>query len=79
LAELVSGGHTLATAAIHIGEVNSGMRPDEQAKTESFFSSLEFYPMTAAIARRAESLKYAWGTKGKTLSVADMIVAATAL
>jgi hypothetical protein len=35
--------------------------------------------MTAAIARRAGSLKSAWAQKGKTLSLADMIVAATVL
>jgi predicted nucleic acid-binding protein len=37
------------------------------------------YPITGAVARRAGSLKSAWAQKGKTLSLADMIVAATAL
>jgi predicted nucleic acid-binding protein len=79
LSELVAGGHTLATAAINIGEVYSGMRPEEESKTETFLSSLHCYPITGAIARRAGSLKSAWARKGKTLSLADMIVAATAL
>jgi hypothetical protein len=35
--------------------------------------------MTGAIARRAGSLKNAWAHKGRTLSLADMMVAATAL
>lgn len=35
--------------------------------------------MTGAIARRAGSLKRAWALKGRTLSLADLIVAATAL
>jgi predicted nucleic acid-binding protein len=79
LSELVAGGHTLATAAINIGEVYSGMRPEEKSKTETFLSSLHCYPITGAIARRAGSLKSAWARKGKTLSLADMIVAATAI
>jgi predicted nucleic acid-binding protein len=79
LAELVEGGHILATAAINIGEVYSGMRLGEEAKTEAFLSSLDCYPMTAAIARRAGTMKSALAQKGQTFSLADMIVAATAL
>ncbi|WP_213805451.1 type II toxin-antitoxin system VapC family toxin [Granulicella sp. dw_53] len=79
LTELISGGHTLATATINIAEVYAGMRPAEETKTEAFLSSLDCYPITAKIARRAGSLKNAWARKGQTLSLADMIVAATAL
>ena len=79
LAGLVAGGHTLATAAINIGEVYTGMRPEEKTRTEALLSSLDCYPMTCAIARRAGSLKNAWADKGQKLSLADMLVAATAL
>jgi predicted nucleic acid-binding protein len=79
LAELIGGGHVLATAAINIGEVYSGMRLGEENRTEAFLSSLDCYPITGAIARRAGSLKSAWAHKGRTLSLADMMVAATAL
>ena len=79
LAELVAGGHLLATATINVGEIYAGMRVGEEKRTEAFLSSLDCYPITAAIARRAGSLKSAWAQKGKTLSLADMIVAATAL
>jgi predicted nucleic acid-binding protein len=79
LAELVTAGHILATAAINIAEVYAGMRAGEEVKTEAFLSSLDCYPMTGAIARRAGSLKSAWARKGQTISLADMMVAATAL
>jgi predicted nucleic acid-binding protein len=79
LAELVAGGHVLATAAINIGEVYAGMRRGEESRTEAFLSSLDCYPLTGAIARRAGLLKSAWAQKGRTLSLADMMVAATAL
>lgn len=79
LAEPVEGGHTLATAAINIGELYAGMRPEEEPGTEAFLSSLECYPLTATIARRAGTLKSTGARKGTTLSLADMVVAATAL
>ena len=79
LAELVENGHTLSTTAINIGEVYAGMRQGEETETEAFLSSLDCYPLTAMVARRAGSLKSSWAQKGQTLSLADMIVAATAL
>jgi predicted nucleic acid-binding protein len=79
LAELVTGGHLLATAAINLAEVYAGMQSGEETRTEAFLVSLECYPMTATIARRAGALKNTFARKGRTLSLADMIVAATAL
>jgi predicted nucleic acid-binding protein len=79
LAGLVAGGQILATTAVNLGEVYSGMRPGEETRTKAFLSSLDCYPITEAIARRAGSLKSAWTRRGKTLSLADMIVAATSL
>jgi len=79
LAELIEGGYTLATSAINIGEVYSGMKPGEAAVTEAFLSSLECYAVTAAIARKAGSLKSRWAQKGQTLTLADMLVAAVAI
>ena len=79
LAQLVASGHTLTTAAINIAEVYAGMRPQEEEKTERFLSSLECYPLSGAIARRAGSIKAAFARQGRTLTLPDMIVAATAL
>jgi predicted nucleic acid-binding protein len=79
LADLVAAGHILATATINIGEVYAGMRSAEAAKTDAFLSSLDSYPLTVAVARRAGSIKNQWALKGRTLTLADMIVAATAL
>ena len=64
--ELIAGGHVLATAAINIGEVYAGMRRGEESRTEAFLSSLDCYPLTGAIARRAGLLKSAWAQKGRT-------------
>jgi predicted nucleic acid-binding protein len=79
LANLVEQGHTLATSAINLAEVYAGMRPHEAAETDRLLRSIESYPTTHAIARHAGTLKFAWQQKGRTLTLADMIVAATAL
>jgi hypothetical protein len=79
LADLVEQGHTLATSAINVGEVYAGMRSHEATETDRLLRSIETYPMTHAIARHAGTLKFAYSQKGKTLSLPDMIVAATAL
>ena len=79
LAQLVEQGHILATSALNIGEIYAGMRPEETIQTEAFLESLECFPITAKIARHAGSLKQSREQKGRTLTLADMIVAATAL
>jgi predicted nucleic acid-binding protein len=79
LAKLVESGHTLSTSALNIAEVYTGMRSNEADATGIFLSSLECYPITAEIARRAGSLKQKWAQKGRTLTLADMLVAAVSL
>jgi len=79
LAGFVEHGHTLATSAINVGEVYAGMRPHEATETDRLLRSIVSYPMTHAIARHAGMLKFAYSQRGKTLSLPDMIVAATAL
>jgi predicted nucleic acid-binding protein len=79
VASLVESGHILATAAINIGELYAGMRSNEVAPAEAFLRELECYPLTASIARRAGEMKRDSARAGRTFSLPDMIVAATAL
>ncbi|MHB8303652.1 MAG: PIN domain-containing protein [Acidobacteriaceae bacterium] len=79
LAMAVRDGHTLAATAINLAEIYAGMRPAEEAGTEMFFGGLEWYPVTAAIARRAGRLQWEWSQKGRTLALDDMLIAASAL
>jgi predicted nucleic acid-binding protein len=79
LAELVRGGHTLATSALNLGEVYSGMRLEEEARTQAFLNALECHAITASVAEAAGKLKRQWAQKGRTLTLADMLVAAVAL
>jgi predicted nucleic acid-binding protein len=79
LAELASGGHTLATTALNVAELYAGMRPEEEKRTEEFLDVLDCYPLTAPAGRLAGILKYKYARKGRTLTLADSIVAAIAI
>jgi predicted nucleic acid-binding protein len=78
LAELVQAGHTLSTTALNVAEVYAGMRPDEEQRTEALLGALDCYDLTGRSGRRAGALKQQWSKKGRTLALADMIVAAIA-
>jgi predicted nucleic acid-binding protein len=79
LAELVEAGHTLATTALNVAEVYAGMRPNEAHRTEALLGVLDCHDLTATSGRRAGALKQQLARKGRTLALADMIVAAIAL
>jgi predicted nucleic acid-binding protein len=79
LAELVRAGHTLATSALNLAEVYAGMRPEEEARTKAFLNALACLEITASVAEMAGKLRSQWARQGRTLTLADTIVAAVAL
>jgi predicted nucleic acid-binding protein len=79
LAELARGGHSLATTALNVAEVFAGMRPEEQKQTEALLDVLDCYALTRTAGQLAGTLKNKWARKGRTLTLADAIVAAVAL
>ena len=79
LLALVKQGHLLACCPINVMEVYAGMREKEEAATEEFLRSLEYYHLTWAVARLAGLLKRDYWQKGATLTVADATIAAVAL
>ena len=72
-------GDRLASASINVGEIYGGMLSREEIDAEALFEALYIYPLTTSVARDAGRLQFAWARRGKTLDLADMIVAATAL
>lgn len=56
-----------------------GLRPEEEEKTTVFLSSLEYLPVTPAIARQAGLLRRDWQKKGQALSYTDVTIAAVAV
>jgi hypothetical protein len=79
LARLVEDGHRLATTAINVAEIYSGVRAGEEERTKFFLDSMECYGIDAAIGERAGRLKNFWAKKGKALALPDTLVAAIAI
>lgn len=79
LVELARAGHRLCTSTLNIAELYAGARPVESARIEELLSGLECHELSASIARLAGQMRNSWAQKGRTLSLADTIVAATAI
>lgn len=79
LVSLLEAGDTLGCSVVTIGEIYAGMRPRESAMTQLLLDELEHYGIDANLARHAGLLKNEWARKGQTLSLNDMLIAATAL
>jgi predicted nucleic acid-binding protein len=67
------------TSSINVAEIHAGMRDEEHDRTEQLIAGLECLTLTASIAKYAGDLKREWSRRGRTLTLADTIVAATAL
>jgi predicted nucleic acid-binding protein len=79
LAALVEAGDSLACSVVTLTEIYAGIRPKEIANTERFLDGLHHYGLDSQLARSAGLLKNDWAKKGRTLGIADLIIAATAL
>jgi predicted nucleic acid-binding protein len=76
---LVEGGHTLACCPVNVAEIYAGLRPKEEERTASLLNSLQFFPITFAIAELAGRLKQIHGGRGKSLTIPDTMIAAVAI
>jgi predicted nucleic acid-binding protein len=79
LVEVVRSGHRLETSAVNLGEVYAGMRPGEETRTKALLDALLCHSIDAGLAEKAGRLKRQWARQGRTLTLADSIVAAVAI
>ena len=79
LGSLVEAGETLACSVVTVTEIYAGLRPRESSTTQAFLEGLERYEIDWELARYAGLLKNEWARRGRTLSTADVLIAATAL
>jgi predicted nucleic acid-binding protein len=79
LADQLRSGHSLETSALNVAEVYAGMRPEEEMQTKAFLGALLCHPITASAGEKAGRLKNQWARKGRTLTLADTMVAAVAI
>jgi len=78
LLELVSSGHSLCTSCVTVAEIERGIRPKERQTARAILDRLEFLPTTKEAARRAGRYQAEWGRRGRTIHVADALIAGTA-
>jgi len=71
--------HRLFISVVTRTEILAGMRPHEEKRTMELLESLDNIPIDGAIADRAGRLIYQYARKGVVLSLADALIAATAL
>ncbi len=79
VSELARAGHVLSTTTLNVAEVYAGMRAGEEPDAEALFVGLHLYELSGRSARLAGKLKNTWSRKGRTLTLADAIVAAIAI
>jgi predicted nucleic acid-binding protein len=79
LRDLLKAGNSLACCPVNVAEIYAGVRPAEEQNTQAFLSTLDYYPISFAIARLSGELKRDFSKKGKTLTLTDTLIAATAL
>jgi len=77
--DLTMRGYLLATSCVNVAELHAGMRKGEEAATEELLSGMECLPLTQKIATKAGDIKAARRLIGKTQSLDDMMIAATAI
>lgn len=78
LTALLERGSLLACSPITIAEIYAGLRSKEETTTEKLLSSFELLPLTSAVCRTAGLFRRDFLKIGKTLSLLDCLIAATA-
>lgn len=79
LEDLAKDGHLFVTSAINVAELYAGLRPGEEVRTLQFLGGIRCIPVTAEIAVEAGNLRAQLRRVGRTHTLDDMVVAATAL
>ena len=77
--DLTMRGFVLATSSVNIAELYAGMRMGEEQATEELLLAFKCLPLTPEIARKAGAIAAARRRIGRTHSLDDIMIAATAI
>lgn len=78
LLTLLGQGHSLCTSCVNVAEVERGVQPKERKGAEGLLDRLEFLPTTKEAALRAGRYQREWRRRGRTIQLADALIAGTA-
>lgn len=79
LTSLASEGDQLGVCCINVAELYAGLSRQDQRRADRLVTSLEFFEMGREIAIRAGQFRYDFAGRGVTLTIADALIAATAI
>ena len=77
--QLFESGDTVCTCDVVIAEVLSGVHPPHRPVTQMFLERCRFLPSTPTIGERAGTWRSGYLRQGITLSIPDLLIAATAV
>ena len=72
-------GHRLGVCCINIAELYAGLGPGQRSLGDLLIDSLETYEFTRHVAKEAGRYRYDFARQGVTLTMADALIAATAV
>jgi predicted nucleic acid-binding protein len=78
LLDLVGAGHVLGVCCVNVAEIERGIRPRERKAAEALLARFAYLPTTQEAAVRAGRYMAELARRGRTLHLADALVAATA-
>jgi predicted nucleic acid-binding protein len=69
----------IGVCAVTVSEFFAGLRPEERPRWEAFVDELTFWGATRAMAKQAGIYRYEYARRGRTILIADSLIAATAI
>jgi predicted nucleic acid-binding protein len=78
LVSLMQRGHSLCVSCVNVAEIERGIRPAERRGANGLLDRMEYLVTTKEAATRAGRYQADWARKGRTLHLADALVAGTA-
>jgi predicted nucleic acid-binding protein len=79
LINLIEARHILTTTVLNVAELYAGMRAGERPGTETLLGGLICLGISERAARLGGELKNTWAKRGRTLGLADTLIAAIAI
>ena len=76
---LARGGHNLAVCCVSVAELYTGLSLAQRTKADGLTSGLDYYNISVAAAKEAGSYRHDYARQGMALSVADTLIASTAI
>jgi predicted nucleic acid-binding protein len=74
----IAGGDELGISVINLAEFYAGVPMGANPTIDAFVASLTLWDVSRAIALRAGAYRYALARRGRTISLQDALIAATA-